>query len=139
MRQGFESNELWEQEVVSDPYTFWQFASEYSPGLAELAMRLFETPANSVPSERAFSTMNLTHTRYRNRLTVEKVDKICYIHINRRILDRQKMEGHKVKKQFDQLNDEEALELEESLPIIIGEEGGDEHSSLQSLKRKRCA
>jgi hypothetical protein len=56
-------------------------------------MRLFEIPANSVPSERAFSTMNLTHTSYRNRLTVENVDKICYIHINRRILGRQKMEG----------------------------------------------
>jgi hypothetical protein len=73
MRQGFESNELWEQEVVSDAYTFWQFASESSPSLAELAMRLFETPANSVPSERAFSSMNLTHTRYRNRLTIEKL------------------------------------------------------------------
>jgi hypothetical protein len=101
MRQGLKSDELWEQEMVSDAYTFWQFASEYSPGLAELAMRSFETPANSVPSERAFSTINLTHTRYRNRLTIEKVNKICYIHINRRILDRQKMEGHKVKKHFD--------------------------------------
>lgn len=137
MRQGFESSELWEKEVVDDPYTFWQFASEYSPFLAELAMWLFETPANSVPSERAFSTMNLTHTRYRNRLKVEKVDKICYIHINRRILDRKKMNKEKVKKRIDQLNDEEALELEESLPVAIEKEGSNESTGCRSMKRKR--
>lgn len=136
MRQGFESSELWEPEVVNDPYTFWQFASEYSPDLADLAMRLFETPANSVPSERAFSTMNLTHTRHRNRLKVEKVDKICYIHINRRILDRKKEKG-KAKTRLDQLNDEEALEREESLPeLITNEWNTNEFGGRRSSKRK---
>ena len=122
---------------MNDLYTFWQFASEYSSDLAELSMRLFETPANSVPSERAFSTMNLTHTRYRNRLKVEKVDKICYIHINRRILDRKKVPRDKVKKRIDQLNDEEALELEESLPAVIDREDSNNSTDYGSLKRKR--
>ncbi|KAF7173370.1 hypothetical protein CNMCM6106_007473 [Aspergillus hiratsukae] len=139
MREGFESRELWEREVVNDPHTFWQFASEYSPELADLALRIFDTPANSVPSERAFSTMNLTHTRHRNRLKVEKVDKICYIHINRRILDRNKIAVEKVKKRIDQLDDEEALDLEESLPEIMETEGSSELSERETLKRNEIA
>ena len=49
-------------------------------------MRLLETHANSVPSERAFSAMNLTATKKRNRLSVEKLNKLCYIYMNSRAL-----------------------------------------------------
>jgi Protein of unknown function (DUF 659)/hAT family C-terminal dimerisation region len=112
MRQGFESRELWDSEIKSDPITFWSFALQYSPEIAELAIRLFETPANSVPCERAFSTMNLTHTKYRNRLTVDRMHKLCFVHINRRILDRPR---NATKKRLDELDEREALELESTL------------------------
>jgi len=103
MRQGFESRGLWDPDIKSDPITFWSFALQYSPEIAELAIRLFETPANSVPCERAFSTMNLTHTKYRNRLTVERMHKLCFqVHINRRILDRLR---NAMKKWLDELDE----------------------------------
>lgn len=38
MRQVFESSELREKEIIDDPFTFWQFASEYSSGFAGLAI-----------------------------------------------------------------------------------------------------
>ena len=56
--------------------------------------------------------MNLTHTKYRNRLIVDKVDRLCYIHINRKILDCQKTLWKEIKNQFHELTDEEAVELE---------------------------
>ena len=56
--------------------------------LYQLATRLFHTPANSVPSERSFSSMNILHSKSRNRLTVERVGKMLYIQVNRRTLAR---------------------------------------------------
>jgi hypothetical protein len=80
--------------------------------------------------------MNLTHTPFRNRLQAEKVDKICYIHINRRILDQKKVGREKTGERLDQLNDEEALELEESVPIVIVRESTTTFPGSISLNRK---
>jgi hAT family C-terminal dimerisation region len=44
--------------------------------------------ANSVPCERAFSALNQLHTKTRNALTPERVDKLLYIQINSRTLRR---------------------------------------------------
>ena len=56
--------------------------------LAQLAVRIFKAIANSVASERAFSAMNLIHTKLRNRLGVEKANMLIYIYMNQRVLDR---------------------------------------------------
>jgi hypothetical protein len=50
--------------------------------IAKLVIRIFTTVANSVPSERGFSTMKLQHTKLRNRLFPSRVDKLVFIHIN---------------------------------------------------------
>jgi len=56
--------------------------------LAQLADRVLHTLANSVPCERAFSALNLLHTKTRNALTPERVNKLLYIQINSRTLRR---------------------------------------------------
>jgi hypothetical protein len=43
--------------------------------------------ANSVAYERAFSTMNSIHTKFRNRLTTDIASKILYIQFNERTLE----------------------------------------------------
>ena len=60
-----------------------------SQALASYARRLLTTIGNSVPSERAFSTMNYIHSKIRNRLSVESADKLQYIFINSRVLEKQ--------------------------------------------------
>ena len=50
--------------------------------LAPLAIRLFSSIANSVPSERAFSAMNYIHNRYRNRLTAENAEMLIFVFMN---------------------------------------------------------
>ena len=102
--------------MTTNPSRFWDFSRIHSPHLAELAMRLFNCPATSVPCERAFSTMNLTHTKHRNRLSVEKVDRLCFVHINRKILDRGKEEfASIIKRRLEDLSVEEAVELETTI------------------------
>lgn len=50
-------------------------------------MRLFTTPSTSVAAERGFSTMNLINNKLRSRLVNERVNQLCYISINSRVLD----------------------------------------------------
>jgi hypothetical protein len=64
------------------PKLFWNCQETSSPTLALFARRLLTTIGNSVPSERAFSTMNYIHSKLRNRLSVKQADKLQYIFIN---------------------------------------------------------
>lgn len=97
-----------------EPWLFWQIAHHHSPGLATLASRLFKTPANSVPSERAFSTQNLIHTKTRNRLDAQRVNKLTYVHINQRALDRcGTVSSGPLPRTFYDLPATEVLDLEE--------------------------
>jgi hAT family C-terminal dimerisation region len=83
--------------------------------LAPLAIRILTTTANSVPSERAFSTMKLQHTKLRNRLSPTRVEKLVFIHINRRILAGGPKAVHSMK-------EEEVLQLERDLAVLVDEE-----------------
>jgi len=55
-------------------------------------MRIFSTPATSVPSERAFSTQNIIYDKKRCTLSQSSTNMLSYIHVNRPLLDRKKDE-----------------------------------------------
>jgi hypothetical protein len=115
---GFDDPDYWTDDAVKDPVTFWSMASAMSPLLAEFAERLFTTPPNSVPSERAFSAMNLQHSRLRPNLSPKKIDKLCFIHMNCRALYSQK---YPYKKKLRELTEEEEVEMENILLETDGE------------------
>jgi hypothetical protein len=73
-----------------NPIAYWKSYSynETHGVLARLAVRVFEAIANSVTSERAFSTMNLIHSKLRSKIGAEKANKLIYIYMNQRVLDR---------------------------------------------------
>jgi hypothetical protein len=73
---------------AEDPVTFWQLHFDDNNALAQLADRVLHTLANSVPCERAFSALNLVHTKTRNALTPERVNMLLYVQINSRTLRR---------------------------------------------------
>ena len=72
-------------KAASSVQNFWQLATAIAPALKPIAIRLAQTPANSVPSERAFSIQNLLLNKLRNRLSTKRVDKLQYIYINQRL------------------------------------------------------
>jgi len=52
--------------------------------MSQLALELLSCTANSVASERAFSAMNFLHSKLRNRMTLERTNKLLFIYINLR-------------------------------------------------------
>jgi hypothetical protein len=64
-----------------------------------------------VPCERAFSALNLLHTKTRNALTPERVNKLLYVQINSRTLRRDAL----VEKLLEDEDEEDGL-------VVDGEE-----------------
>jgi hypothetical protein len=90
-----------------------KFVNVYIFNVADLTIRLFIYFAIFFFYERAFSSINLIYTKYRNRLSIEKVNYLCFVYINRKILDRRKTEWKRIfKRHIDQLTIDEAVELE---------------------------
>ncbi|THV67714.1 hypothetical protein D6D28_07277 [Aureobasidium pullulans] len=77
------------QKRSSSSDSFWDYAQQYAPLLAELAVRLLSTPANSVPAERSFSSFNFIQNSFRTRLSTRRTDLLLYIYINCRALEAQ--------------------------------------------------
>jgi hypothetical protein len=63
----------------------WQFWGPYShdwPLLSELALKVFSMATSSAASERNFSTMGFIHSKLRNSLGRETVEKLVYLKTN---------------------------------------------------------
>jgi len=58
------------------------------PQLSKLSIRINRIPGNSVLAEHDWSIMNLIKTKTRNQLSNINVDKLMYIYINERTLNR---------------------------------------------------
>lgn len=141
----FAHSELWEEKVIEHPRDFWDLAAAYALILASLARRLLRTTLNSVPYERAFSTIKLNHTRDRNRLKITIINKLCFIHINKRVLDREEKEARTT--HITDLKKAEEMELkdimisfEDSRPQnteIEGEEGNTTQGNTQNTQTSK--
>ncbi len=105
---------------ILDPTTFWAMQAGHARSLGLLAQRISQTPANSVPSERAFSIQNLIHSKQRNRLSPERANKLTYMYMNSRVLWSFK----KPMPSPYSLTNAEEVELEEQL--LRDEEGEDD-------------
>ena len=81
------NNPCWKDRT--DVKLFWNICIANSPHLATLALRVYETAANSIACERAFSVMNFLHTKPRNSTHTTRMDKLIFIYINARVLRHQ--------------------------------------------------
>ena len=92
---------------------FWKYIShsDIADIIPKLALRLLGTVTNSVPSERAFSTLRLQHSKLRSRLRPDRLNKLVFIYINSRVLQRSYTDIHR-------LSEEELLQLEEELDTL---------------------
>jgi hypothetical protein len=86
-------------------------------------VQIFETIANLVASERAFSAIGLIVTKLRNRLGLEKADKLIFIYMNQRVLDKHSdiLLGDWVDK-----SDNDQVDLEELLIALDTEDDQDD-------------
>jgi hypothetical protein len=66
----------------------WRFIANQGSLLGSIAVRVFTTICNSVPSERSFSAVNWIHSKARNRLLPVNADMLAFIFMNSRVLQR---------------------------------------------------
>lgn len=107
-------DEAWKH--VDRSIMFWGLMSSFVPELGSLAVKIFKTPPNSVPSERSFSTHKLFHDKRRNKLCADKFNKMVYIHVNQRVLDRDYMRGGWIN-----ASEEELVALEDDFVMSVAE------------------
>ncbi len=96
--------ECWSYQTNSK--SFWNFCRSFAPTLSCLARRVMMLPANSVLTERNWSIMNLIMNETRNSLNSVNVNKLMFIYMNERTLNRLKNTNSKLK--FDDMNIDEA-------------------------------
>ena len=68
------------------PLEAWRFIANQGSLLGSIAVRVFTTICNSVPSERSFSAVNWIHSKARNRLLPVNADMLAFIFMNSRVL-----------------------------------------------------
>jgi len=101
---------------------FWIFTINRTKALGTLCNRLFSTPANSVPSERSFSAQNYIHSKMRNSLKPDCVDKLTYIYMNSRIFNARKEGNQLLTADEEEEMEEEMLEGMDELEDVEFEE-----------------
>lgn len=74
------SSDIW--TPVERLKLFWQHCRSVSAPLAQLAHRIYSTPANSIPSERSFSTMNYIIDKFRASIDVERSNEATFVYVN---------------------------------------------------------
>jgi hAT family C-terminal dimerisation region len=82
-----EASGLW--ELTGKPVLFWRYLQASAPELSLFARKVLTVIANSVPLERAFSSMNYIRSKTRNRLDLVCADKLQFLHMNIRALSKQ--------------------------------------------------
>ncbi|KAJ4184348.1 hypothetical protein NW759_017034 [Fusarium solani] len=106
------------------PAMAWQCLLNQGSILARVAVKVMNTLANSVPSERSFSAISFIHTKARNRLTPMHADMQAFIFMNDRVLDRLKDQKYAHKKRWADLEEKDWLELEDSyLELFVNAQG----------------
>jgi hypothetical protein len=117
-------------DLIDDPIAFWTEMMLYSKPLAELALRVFNTPATSSPCERDFITGRPVHVGWRLNFGLQKANELYFVYVNRRLL----APGHKTSAM---LFDEKTIVEQEDREFgvisqdenIASEEAGEEKTS----------
>ncbi|XP_073023708.1 uncharacterized protein [Primulina eburnea] len=67
------------------PAEWWNDYGDDAPHLRKIAIKILSQTCSSSGCERNWSTWSLVHTKLRNRLAVEKLHKLVYVHYNMRL------------------------------------------------------
>ena len=79
---------------------WWLNYGESAPALRTIAIKVLSQTTSSSNCERNWSTFSFIHTRPRNRLTMQKLNKLVYIHYNLKLRSR-----NRKRRQFEDQRD----------------------------------
>lgn len=90
---------------------FWLSHGDSFPSLQQLAKQVFSMVASSAASERNFSAFAHVHTKLRNRLSDDVVEKLVYIRTNNAQFTKQDFKQVGVDQQPTSVNEEEFITI----------------------------
>lgn len=106
------------------PIIAWGSLEMQGSVLAPVAVKVLDTLANSVPSERSFSAINHVHSKERNRLVTEKADKQTFCYMNSRVLRRLTNPNAGGKRRWADLEEKDWVDLEDAyLDMFLNAQG----------------
>ncbi|KXL49361.1 hypothetical protein M433DRAFT_137884 [Acidomyces richmondensis BFW] len=105
---------------------FWHHRSIVYPELADYALRLCDTIANTTISERGFSALKRVQTRLRSRLSDDRLDKLIAIHMNAELgeKDGNRMSDPRNRLRLNEIDGIDELEQQQ-------DDGGDDMAAAQ--------
>ncbi|XP_051149227.1 uncharacterized protein LOC127263948 [Andrographis paniculata] len=71
--------------ATSLPADWWNMYGDKAPNFRKIALKVLSQTCTSSGCERDWSTWSLIHTKLRNRLAIEKLHKLVYVHYNMRL------------------------------------------------------
>jgi hypothetical protein len=74
---------------VKTPYQFWLADGSQWPQLQPIALRIFSVATPTASCERSFSNQGCIHSKLRNSISTERVEKLVFIRANHPIIDEQ--------------------------------------------------
>ena len=126
----YPASECWTYQTDSE--LFWNFSRSFAFDLSNIARKVIMLPANSVLAERNWSVMNLIMTKSRNSLHSINVDKLMFIYMNERTLNRPTDFKSKLQFASIDINETDLCEMEDRL---LQEEISLSDTSMSSSKR----
>ena len=129
---GFHANsECWTYQMT--PELFWNFCKHFALILSKLARKVMMLPGNSMLAERSWSVMNLIMNKTRNSMASINVDKLMFIYLNERTLNRPKEIKRKLQFAGIDIEEDDLCEMEDRL--LQEEISLQETATVKSLKR----
>ncbi|GBG68159.1 hypothetical protein CBR_g2710 [Chara braunii] len=107
---------------------WWEVHGRQQPRLQMIAKRVLGMWSTASPCERNWSTHDFIHTKRRNRLSVESVEKLVFIHWNLELLSAsRRTDSRYIDVWEDQVEDPaEEIDVDDSVPAAVPEEEWEE-------------
>ncbi|MCO5597898.1 hypothetical protein L7F22_051983 [Adiantum nelumboides] len=76
------------RETQLEPVSWWEKYGIAAPNLRRIALRVLSQDCSSGPCERNWSTSALFHTKKRNKLSTQQLERLVFCHCNLKLLEQ---------------------------------------------------
>ncbi|MCO5602587.1 hypothetical protein L7F22_056721 [Adiantum nelumboides] len=76
------------RETQLEPVSWWEKYGIAAPNLRRIALRVLSQDCSSGPCERNWSTWALFHTKKRNKLSTQQLERLVFCHCNLKLLEQ---------------------------------------------------
>ncbi|XP_057838522.2 uncharacterized protein LOC131048545 [Cryptomeria japonica] len=110
-----------ENRTKMQPDRWWQMFGPKTPNLQQVAIRILSQPCSASGCERNWSMFEHIHSKRRNRLSVERLNDLVFVHYNLRLRHKQVMDHDSTPITLEEV-DPESEWISEATDPLFGDE-----------------